>query len=79
MHPLLGIAPHRITTDLHSLSSAWLNKHGYRGQSVPKVKNRSAWLLHNVVAHTLIGLVPCEETFRFHDETAKAMGVPNWM
>lgn len=46
---------------------------------VPPIKNRGAWVLHNVVAHVAIGVLPCKATFDFHDKTATAMNVPGWV
>jgi hypothetical protein len=81
VHPLVGVFPGSVTTKLHDLSSAWLNKGAGRASTPPVVRNhlRREWLYHNVVAHILIGLVPCEETFKLHDRTAKEMRVPGWV
>jgi hypothetical protein len=37
----------------------------------PVFKHHLWWLVHNVVAHPLIGVVPCSATFDFHDWTSK--------
>jgi hypothetical protein len=46
---------------------------------IPEVTKPFAWVLHNVVAHTAIGLAPCKATFAFHDWSAKKMNVPGWV
>lgn len=37
------------------------------------------WVVHNLVAHPAIALVPCATTFRWHDETARRMRVRGWV
>lgn len=37
----------------------------------PVYKHHVWWLIHNCVAHPLIGFVPCKSTFDFHDWTSK--------
>lgn len=37
------------------------------------VKHRAWWLIHNLVAHPLIGVVPTKTTFDFHDWTSRKM------
>ena len=39
----------------------------------PKVRHRGWWLLHNNVAHPLLGLFPCGLTFLFHDWTSRKL------
>lgn len=46
---------------------------------VPEVKKPVAWFVHNAVAHTLIGVLPCRLTFAFHDRTAETMGIRGWL
>lgn len=81
VHPLVGVFPGLVTTKLHDLSSMWLNKGQGRASSVPVIRDdlRKEWVFHNVVAHVLIGLVPCEETFMLHDRTAREMRVKGWV
>lgn len=81
-HPILGIFPNTFkSVDFHSLTSDWLNnnkiKRGYL--SLPKITDQSCWVLHNVIAHTLIGIFPCRLTFEFHDKTAEKMNVKGWV
>jgi len=78
-HPLLGLRPNRVTVDLHSLTSAWLNKKNIRSVPTPIIDDRKVWRIHNCVAHVLIGLAPCRETFAFHDASAEEMKVPGWV
>ena len=40
------------------------------GKSFPRVQHYFWWLVHNVVAHGSIAVVPCRSTFRFHDWTS---------
>lgn len=82
VHPLVGLLPGKVTTKLHDLSSEWLNKDELiRVSNVPVIRDdhRKDWLFHNIVAHALIGLVPCEETFKLHDRTAREMRVKGWV
>lgn len=34
------------------------------------LKHHAWWLVHNVIAHPLIGFLPIEKTFAFHDFTS---------
>ena len=34
------------------------------------------WFVHNCVAHPLIGVLPIQATFRFHDWTARKINHP---
>ena len=94
-HPLLGLFPGWKTTQVHELTSLWLNhvqspeEHGKYFKNVPtmlrlnnptpNVKIRWAWVLHNCMVHPVIGIVPSRLTFRLHDWTADLMGVPDWV
>lgn len=40
---------------------------------VPWVRNKAWWILHNSVAHPLIGVLPVRWAFRFHDWTSRRM------
>jgi len=40
---------------------------------LPTLRYRAWWVLHNVVAHPLIGILPCHETFEFHDWTSRCL------
>jgi hypothetical protein len=44
-----------------------------RKKIYPWIKHRAWWIVHNCVAHTLIGLVPFKVSFDFHDYTSKKM------
>jgi hypothetical protein len=80
VHPLLAVTQGPVAVDLHQLTSKWLNKHVYfRHPQEVKVVDRRAWVIHNLVAHSLIGLFPCQATFAWHDKTATAMNVPGWV
>jgi len=84
-----------VAVEFHELTSQWLNhktnprwpsppfeKARYRYVvefQMPEVKKTGFWVLHNVVAHTAIGLLPCRATFDLHDWTAKKMEVPHWV
>jgi DNA-directed RNA polymerase subunit RPC12/RpoP len=51
------------------------SEHRYRVRQtqVPWVKHIFYWWLHNVVAHSLIGIAPRRTFFRFHDWTSRKM------
>ena len=87
-HPILAVAPGPPAAEFHELTSLWLAhdtwKVGDRHLHVRVMPNvppekRRAWVLHNLVAHVAIGLVPCKATFDFHDKTATAMNVEGWV
>lgn len=44
-----------------------------QGEPAGKVKHLSWWLLHNCVAHPLIGVLPIRATFDFHDWTSERL------
>lgn len=46
---------------------------GVRTPSVPWIKFRFWWWVHNVVAHSLIGVLPRRTFFKFHDYTSRKM------
>jgi hypothetical protein len=93
-HPLLALGATQPAVEFHELTSQWLNAklpsgvdartqqrtvHRVLPVKMPTVEKSFAWVLHNVVAHTAIGLVPCKATFAFHDWSAKKMNVPGWV
>lgn len=43
----------------------------FKQEEKPVYKHHVWWLIHNCVAHPLIGIVPCKKTFDFHDWTSK--------
>jgi hypothetical protein len=43
----------------------------FRKEDKPVYKHHVWWLIHNCVAHFLIGVAPCKSTFDFHDWTSK--------
>lgn len=43
----------------------------YKKEEKPVYKHHAWWLVHNCVAHPLIGFLPCKATFDFHDWTYK--------
>ncbi len=81
VHPLLGLAKSRLTVDLHSVSSFWLNKVEDVEVPRPNVPEAHAgwWLFHNLVAHPLIGMLPIQATFDLHDWSAEKMKAPGWV
>lgn len=86
-HPILAVRPGMLAAEFHELTSQWLQHRawdaGNRRLHVHKPEvtpaKRAAWVLHNLVAHVAIGLVPCKATFDFHDKTATAMNVDGWV
>lgn len=84
-HPVLGLAPCKETIEFHDWASKKLNQHVQFWQknqenisSIPVIKNRAAWIKHNILAHIGIGLFPCLKTFHYHDLTALEMDVDGW-
>lgn len=43
------------------------------GNSFPVVRHHAWWLIHNLAAHSAIGLIPHPVTFRFHDWTSRKL------
>ena len=39
----------------------------------PRLTHKLHWLLHNVIIHPLLGILPCKATIRFHDLSSKAL------
>jgi hypothetical protein len=78
-HPLIGFFPGPKTTDIHDITSQWLNKDNGLYNPIPQITNYKLWLKHNCIAHVLIGLFPCKATFEYHDQTAKEMNVKGWV
>ncbi len=81
-HPLLGISTGNFALWLHDWTSQHLNRRGILLRSEPPVipaGRRRAWVWHNVVGHLAIGLLPVRSSFEFHDRTARAMNVEDWV
>lgn len=79
-HPLLGVAPGRLTLRLHDRTADWLNLSAEPSRSAPpQIASRRAWMLHNCVAHPLMGVLPRLRTFDLHETTAEEMDVPGWV
>ena len=91
-HPFLAAAGQHVpplAIEFHELTSLWLNhvdavvrpsgRHRVISSPVPEVKKTGLWMLHNIVAHAAIGLLPCKATFGLHDWSARAMNVPGWV
>ena len=85
-HPWMAVLPGRASVDFHDRTSDWLNHKPAFVPSVrmlfrstPEIPKPLAWFFHNTVGHVAIGLFPTERMFAFHDRTAKAMDVPNWV
>ncbi len=78
-HPAL-VYPCDATLWLHDWSSQQLNRRGkFRASKPPKIQRRAAWVVQNVAAHIVMGFLPVESAFRFHDVTAEWMDVPGWV
>ncbi len=45
----------------------------HRETDLPVIRHRAWWLLHNLVAHPLIGVAPVRWAFEFHDWTSRKM------
>lgn len=48
----------------------------YSNNKKPIVVYRFWWFVHNCIAHFLIGIMPFDMFFKFHDWTAKKMNTP---
>lgn len=88
IHPILGIYPKLWVCELHNASSIWLrgknldywqNLEEIEFTSVPVIKHRTWWLIHNCVSHPIIGLIPIGIFFWLHDFSAKKMQVKGWI
>lgn len=42
-------------------------------QPAGKIKHHGWWLVHNCIAHPLIGIAPHKMTFDFHDWTSRKL------
>ena len=51
------------------------SEHRYheRAHERPWTAHTFWWIIHNVIAHPLIGLIPVNRTFKFHDWTSYKM------
>lgn len=45
-------------------------KEVFKQEEEPIYKHHVWWLIHNCIAHPLIGIFPCKKTFDFHDWTS---------
>lgn len=89
VHPLIGLFPSKLAVRAHTVTSDGLNlRRGSKDPMPPYVPRypfayglqcRFWWLVHNLVAHVLIGLLPFGPAFRFHDWTAERMHVVGWV
>lgn len=46
-------------------------KEVFRQESKPLYRHHVWWLIHNCIAHPMIGIAPSKFTFDFHDWTSK--------
>jgi hypothetical protein len=46
---------------------------GKVGRKLPLAQHYAWWLIHNLVAHPAIGVLPIEATFEFHDWTSRKL------
>jgi hypothetical protein len=82
-HPLLaipnvvGLWAHDYTS--HKLNLRYQRDGGFQRSTPPVVARWGWWILHNVLAHILIGIAPCAVTFAFHDYSAAQMQVEDWV
>jgi hypothetical protein len=82
-HALLAVTPTRRVVAFHDWTSRKLwpddDAPEYPASPLPQIDRRLLWILHNLGAHAAIGLLPCALTFRWHDDTAGRMDVPDWV
>lgn len=45
----------------------------YRSAGIPLIIHHGWWVVHNVIAHPLIGILPSGATFKLHDYTSKKL------
>lgn len=43
----------------------------FRQKAIPVAVHHAWWVVHNCVAHPLIGLIPIKTFFNFHDYTSR--------
>jgi hypothetical protein len=43
----------------------------FKKKQIPVLLHHYWWLVHNCIAHPLIGIAPCKNTFDFHDYTSR--------
>ena len=43
------------------------------GMRAPRARHRAWWVVHNCIAHMVLGIAPCQTTFRFHDWTSRRL------
>ena len=83
IHPALGVWPLQLFIWCHDWTAHKLNIHDPLQQSpapvILNLKSYLRWMLHNCIAHFVIGICPCNKTFQFHDDTAEAMNVSHWV
>jgi hypothetical protein len=91
VHPILAVLPNERATELHTLSSVWLNRTWTRRPrkfaqvtlplAAPRIagSSRAWWIFHNLFVHPAIGVAPISAMFRLHDWTADKMDVPGWV
>lgn len=81
IHPILGFLPIKPIVFAHDWTSMRLNLYvKIKKSPIPQltIEKYIPWIIHNVAAHSIIGIFPTEKTFLFHDKTAKKMNVHNW-
>lgn len=90
-HPLLAfLYKLEISVKIHDWTSQKLNKiNGTMHTSIqstflhncplPNPQNIWWWIIHNLIIHPLIGIIPCKITFNLHDLSAKNMKTPGWV
>ena len=44
-----------------------------KNKKAPYAQHRAWWMIHNCVAHLMIGVWPCHTTFKFHDWTSQKL------
>jgi len=80
-HPFLAFAyKSKKAVWLHDWSSKKLNLSNVEFSSeIPVPKNIKWWVIHNLIIHPMIALIPCKLTFNWHDISAKNMQTTGWV
>lgn len=82
-HPLLIFIFNKSLTKqvvkLHDYTSDKLSLGNSINSTYPEPQNKLWWIIHNLIIHPLIGIVPCKITFSWHDISARKMKTYGWM
>lgn len=52
---------------------ARIEKFKSNGAKFPRTQHYFWWIIHNLLAHGALAIIPCSYTFRFHDWTSRKL------